>query len=320
MSHLNYDRFPQVFHLCLPAAMGNTMTSFLCPNSTLFDQSIMQCNWWYYVNCETSARHYDANLHLALSYRRINAAHVPLTGVGNLKTVALLSHNTHEMLALRRIGEVATEGEKSTDASHNLVFQRRGEADSFRQPRKMEDEDDEEEKNDGDNKQDIIEKKKVETEDSHDNLKTSLRKVEKEQDTNEDEEVLQKMTKDEDGDEDMKEDSQKNKTREEVSTESKQEFLQTNKTAEEESSDESKITKNIVKKDVIEDKQNKSTTAEEDSAENTQEVRKTKKKKEESSDNKQTTRKRRTVDSRRHKPSYTSPLLSKLYKIKTYVA
>ncbi|XP_071544300.1 uncharacterized protein [Panulirus ornatus] len=87
----------KVFHLCLPAAMGNTLTSFLCPNMTLFDQSIMQCNWWYYVNCESSPIHYDANLPMALSYRKINAAQLSLSGISDFDSVALLSHNSNEM-------------------------------------------------------------------------------------------------------------------------------------------------------------------------------------------------------------------------------
>ncbi|ROT85507.1 hypothetical protein C7M84_012523 [Penaeus vannamei] len=80
----------KVFHLCLPAAMGNTLTSFMCPNMTLFDQSIMQCNYWFNVNCASSPRHYDANLPMALSYRKINAAQLPLTAVRDLGSVALM--------------------------------------------------------------------------------------------------------------------------------------------------------------------------------------------------------------------------------------
>lgn len=76
--------------MCLPAAVGNTQTSFLCPNMTLFDQSILQCNWWYYVRCEDSPKNYDANLPLALSYRRVNAAQLPLTAVGDYNSLALL--------------------------------------------------------------------------------------------------------------------------------------------------------------------------------------------------------------------------------------
>ncbi|KAK3865533.1 hypothetical protein Pcinc_028872 [Petrolisthes cinctipes] len=85
----------KVFHLCVPAAMGNTLTSFLCPNMTLFDQSVLQCNWWYHVRCEDSHKHYDANLPMAISYRRINAAQLPLSAVNNLNSVSLLEHNAN---------------------------------------------------------------------------------------------------------------------------------------------------------------------------------------------------------------------------------
>ncbi|XP_063877892.1 uncharacterized protein LOC135109924 isoform X1 [Scylla paramamosain] len=80
----------KVFHMCLPAAVGNTMTSFLCPNMTLFDQSILQCNWWYYVRCEDSHLNYDANLPLALSYRKVNAAQLPLTAIKDYNSLSLL--------------------------------------------------------------------------------------------------------------------------------------------------------------------------------------------------------------------------------------
>lgn len=87
----------KVFHLCLPAAMGNSMTSFMCPNMTLFDQSIMQCNFWYHVNCERAESHFEANLPMAISYRKINAAQIPLSAVRDMNNVALLSHNVNEM-------------------------------------------------------------------------------------------------------------------------------------------------------------------------------------------------------------------------------
>nr|XP_045619271.1 uncharacterized protein LOC123771043 [Procambarus clarkii] len=110
----------KVFHLCLPAAMGNTMTSFLCPNMTLFDQSILQCNYWYYVNCENSPNSYDANLPMALSYRKINAAQLTLSGVGNFDSVALLSHNTEDLKKLQSA---------QLDTVSNVALKRMGEAD-----------------------------------------------------------------------------------------------------------------------------------------------------------------------------------------------
>jgi len=112
----------KVFHLCVPASMGNSMTSFMCPNMTLFDQSIMQCNYWYHVNCEGAEKHYDANLPMAISYRKINAAQLPLTAVRNMNNVALLSQNAQDWaegsplllnnIASKRMGEVEPEGDE----------------------------------------------------------------------------------------------------------------------------------------------------------------------------------------------------------------
>ncbi|XP_063602204.1 uncharacterized protein LOC134778227 isoform X1 [Penaeus indicus] len=112
----------KVFHLCLPAAMGNTLTSFMCPNMTLFDQSIMQCNYWYNVNCASSPNHYDANLPMALSYRKINAAQLPLTAVRDLGSVALMGLDA----AFNAGQNAAVPG---ADITENLAFRRRaGEA------------------------------------------------------------------------------------------------------------------------------------------------------------------------------------------------
>ncbi|XP_069971354.1 proline-rich protein 12 isoform X2 [Penaeus vannamei] len=108
----------KVFHLCLPAAMGNTLTSFMCPNMTLFDQSIMQCNYWFNVNCASSPRHYDANLPMALSYRKINAAQLPLTAVRDLGSVALMGLD-----AAFNAGQNAAA--PSVDVAENLAFRRR---------------------------------------------------------------------------------------------------------------------------------------------------------------------------------------------------
>ncbi|XP_064090186.1 uncharacterized protein LOC135204109 isoform X2 [Macrobrachium nipponense] len=112
----------KVFHLCLPAAMGNTLTSFMCPNMTLFDQSIMQCNYWYYVNCENSPKNYDANLQMALSYRKMNAAQLPLTAVRNFDNVALLSHNSEEMKSHKTVAPA------DPSIADNLAFRRIGRA------------------------------------------------------------------------------------------------------------------------------------------------------------------------------------------------
>ncbi|XP_042867926.1 uncharacterized protein LOC122250529 isoform X2 [Penaeus japonicus] len=108
----------KVFHLCLPAAMGNTLTSFMCPNMTLFDQSIMQCNYWYNVNCASSPQHYDANLPMALSFRKINAAQLPLTAVRDFGSVALMGLD-----AAFNAGQNAPA--LGADVAENLAFKRR---------------------------------------------------------------------------------------------------------------------------------------------------------------------------------------------------
>ena len=38
----------QAYHVCLLDPLGGSMypTSFLCPNGTLFQQQIFNCDWW----------------------------------------------------------------------------------------------------------------------------------------------------------------------------------------------------------------------------------------------------------------------------------
>ncbi|KAJ8918657.1 hypothetical protein NQ315_014976 [Exocentrus adspersus] len=45
-----------VFHVCALTDDGLIMKSFLCPESTLFDQTILKCNWWFYVDCKNSKK------------------------------------------------------------------------------------------------------------------------------------------------------------------------------------------------------------------------------------------------------------------------
>jgi hypothetical protein len=49
------------------------MKSFLCPESTLFDQNILKCNWWFYVDCKNSKSLYDSNLPVSKSYQLMKA-------------------------------------------------------------------------------------------------------------------------------------------------------------------------------------------------------------------------------------------------------
>lgn len=49
------------------------MKSFLCPESTLFDQTILKCNWWFYVDCKASKSLYDSNIPISKSYQLMKA-------------------------------------------------------------------------------------------------------------------------------------------------------------------------------------------------------------------------------------------------------
>lgn len=49
------------------------MKSFLCPESTLFDQTVLKCNWWFYVDCKNSRTLYDSNLPVSKSYQLMKA-------------------------------------------------------------------------------------------------------------------------------------------------------------------------------------------------------------------------------------------------------
>ncbi|XP_062716030.1 uncharacterized protein LOC109425466 isoform X2 [Aedes albopictus] len=62
-----------VFHVCALTDDGLIMKSFLCPESTLFDQTILKCNWWFYVDCKNSKGLYDSNLPVSKSYQLMKA-------------------------------------------------------------------------------------------------------------------------------------------------------------------------------------------------------------------------------------------------------
>ncbi|XP_055549440.1 uncharacterized protein LOC129732516 isoform X2 [Wyeomyia smithii] len=62
-----------VFHVCALTDDGLIMKSFLCPESTLFDQTILKCNWWFYVDCKSSKTLYDSNLPVSKSYQLMKA-------------------------------------------------------------------------------------------------------------------------------------------------------------------------------------------------------------------------------------------------------
>ncbi|XP_063981855.1 uncharacterized protein Mtg isoform X2 [Diachasmimorpha longicaudata] len=62
-----------VFHVCALTDDGLIMKSFLCPESTLFDQTILKCNWWFYVECKNSRNLYDSNIPISKSYQLMKA-------------------------------------------------------------------------------------------------------------------------------------------------------------------------------------------------------------------------------------------------------
>ncbi|XP_063535880.1 uncharacterized protein LOC134745685 isoform X2 [Cydia strobilella] len=62
-----------VFHVCALTDDGLVMKSFLCPESTLFDQTILKCNWWFYVDCPSTRRLYDTNIPVSKSYQLMKA-------------------------------------------------------------------------------------------------------------------------------------------------------------------------------------------------------------------------------------------------------
>lgn len=62
-----------VFHVCALTDNGLIMKSFLCPESTIFDQTILKCNWWFYVDCKSSRNLYDSNLPISKSYQLMKA-------------------------------------------------------------------------------------------------------------------------------------------------------------------------------------------------------------------------------------------------------
>lgn len=59
----------QVFHVCALTDEGMVRKSFLCPENTLFDQTILKCNWWFYVDCSASTSVYDSNIPISKSYQ-----------------------------------------------------------------------------------------------------------------------------------------------------------------------------------------------------------------------------------------------------------
>lgn len=59
--------------MCALTDDGLIMKSFLCPESTLFDQTVLKCNWWFYVDCKNSKSLYDSNIPVSKSYQLMKA-------------------------------------------------------------------------------------------------------------------------------------------------------------------------------------------------------------------------------------------------------
>ncbi|CAB3365523.1 Hypothetical predicted protein [Cloeon dipterum] len=62
-----------VFHVCALTDDGLVEKNFLCPENTLFDQSVLKCNWSVYVDCNQSESLYDANIPVSKSYQLMKA-------------------------------------------------------------------------------------------------------------------------------------------------------------------------------------------------------------------------------------------------------
>nr|XP_053626808.1 uncharacterized protein LOC128684567 [Cherax quadricarinatus] len=59
--YADVDTGCQVFHVC---QADGRLNSFLCPNSTIFHQRRLVCDWWYNVKCDASAQYFDVNLEI----------------------------------------------------------------------------------------------------------------------------------------------------------------------------------------------------------------------------------------------------------------
>ncbi|XP_059483622.1 uncharacterized protein LOC132201453 isoform X2 [Neocloeon triangulifer] len=62
-----------VYHVCALTDDGLVQKSFLCPENTLFDQSVLKCNWSVYVDCAQSEKLYDSNIPVSKSYQLMKA-------------------------------------------------------------------------------------------------------------------------------------------------------------------------------------------------------------------------------------------------------
>lgn len=107
--------------MCALTDDGLIMKSFLCPESTLFDQTILKCNWWFYVDCKSSKTLYDSNLPVSKSYQLMKA----LTFFSNFKNKSSndtepavdISALQNSVLTKRNAKKLDTKTEKSSKST-----------------------------------------------------------------------------------------------------------------------------------------------------------------------------------------------------------
>ena len=72
----------------------NRKHSFLCPNGTIFSQQLLTCDWWYNVDCQTSAKFYNAgpNAEVFKTKEVVNPSYKTLFHRKNQNPVTVKSH------------------------------------------------------------------------------------------------------------------------------------------------------------------------------------------------------------------------------------
>ncbi|XP_063224936.1 uncharacterized protein LOC134532457 [Bacillus rossius redtenbacheri] len=69
----------RVFHACVDSSSGSVVArAYACPLYTLFDQSVLRCNWWFYVDCGAAEKLYDSNAPIASTYGLVKALFFPI--------------------------------------------------------------------------------------------------------------------------------------------------------------------------------------------------------------------------------------------------
>ncbi|XP_069174674.1 uncharacterized protein [Procambarus clarkii] len=60
----------QVFHICQDKGK---ISSFLCPNGTIFNQQYFVCDWWYNFDCSTAQQFYGLNAQIGQDISSVNS-------------------------------------------------------------------------------------------------------------------------------------------------------------------------------------------------------------------------------------------------------